>query len=125
MWMYFRPHAEPSSLELIYIFVFLYYLPYILGFYLGVVAAQKSMTYYFVMGALLLSSEIWIIYQLFDRYHFVGCMEDWQNGTAPSIFRPNPLTWALNGSMVLMIAYYAFVWWLFKKESKQKGYSEY
>lgn len=110
MWMYFVEDSQNSVLELIYIFVFLYYLPYALGFYLGYDIKNRSKMLWTGFAVFLIASEAWIVFHLFDRYSVVGTREAYFNKTAVSLFDPaNPLGPVMNGSVAIMIVYFFLV----------------
>lgn len=110
MWMYFLEDSGNTTGELIYIFVFLYYLPYVLGFYLGIECKKRAISLWASFIAVMAASEIWVIWHLFDRYSVVGTREQFMNGTATSLFSPqNPIGAVTNGSVVFMVLYFVFV----------------
>jgi len=110
MWMYFVEDSQNSVLELIYIFVFLYYLPYALGFYLGYDIKNRSKVLWAGFAVFLIAAEVWIVLHLFDRYSVVGTREAYLNKTAVSLFDPaNPLGPVMNGSVGIMILYFFLV----------------
>lgn len=116
MWMYFIEDARHTSLELVYIFVFIYYLPYILGFYLGTITLSRSFLLWLGLVAGMVASEAWIVAHLFDRYSVVGTRVEYLAGTAVSLFSPkNPLSIWMNLVMGIMAAYFLFVLWRYKK----------
>jgi hypothetical protein len=119
MWMYFLEDSRNSPFELIYLFVFLYYLPYTLGFYLGLDLKRRSRASWVAFAVFLLVSEAWLIARLFNRYTAVGTRAEFLNGTAKSLLSPdNPLGPALNGSVALMILYFGFVFYRYRKSCK-------
>jgi len=126
MWMYYLEDPTNTPLELVYIFIFLYYVPYILGFYLGHVLIIKSKLWWTVCAVFLLAWEAWIVIHLFDRYSVVGTREQYLNGTAISIFSPdNPVGFAMNASVGLMVVYFLLVWWFYRRSKKQYLDTEY
>lgn len=117
MWMYYLEDSSNSPLELIYIFIFLYYFPYILGFYLGRLLVFKGKRLWLLLAGFLLAWEGWIVFHLFDRYSVVGTREEFLSGTAVSLFSPeNPVGMAMNVSVGLMVVYYLVVWWLYRRQ---------
>lgn len=119
MWMYFLEDSTNSTSELIYIFLFLYYLPYTLGFYLGYDFKNVSKALWGLLIFSLIATEAWLIIKLFDRYSVVGTREEYLSGTAISLFSPqNPLGPVLNGSVVAMIVYFIFVYIQYKRTRK-------
>lgn len=126
MWMYFLEDSTNSLIELIYIFIFLYYIPYILGFYLGHLLIVKSKAWWLGLSLFLLGWEAWVVLHLFDRYSVVGTREQFLNGTAVSLFSPeNPVGLAMNLSVGLMVVYFIGVWWFYRKRKKEYVDSEY
>lgn len=120
MWMYYLADSQNTIPELIYIFIFLYYLPYALGFYLGVEFKQQSWLLWGMSLVFFAAAEGWLIFKLFDRYSVVGTNEEFANHTAISLFSPeNPLGTVLNGSVVLMVVYFLFVIVLHRRSRKK------
>jgi hypothetical protein len=117
MWMYYV--SESLSLEAyVYLFFFLYYLPYVLGFALGVEALRASRALWGFWALLMVAAEVWLVLTLWDRYSVVGTAEQFASGTAVSLFDPNnPLSLVMNISMLVMGAYYAFL--LFRRRKKR------
>ena len=119
MWMYFPENSRTGLVPLIYLFLFLYYFPYLLGFYLGKLFALKGKIQWLGFALFLLGWEGWLVWKLFDRYSVVGTREEFLNGTAISLFSPqNPVGTAMNASIGAMLVYYLFVWWLYRKKRK-------
>lgn len=119
MWMYYLTDVKNSPQELVYIFIFLYYLPYALGFYLGLDLKRMGMGLWLLLVLSLGGAEAWIIIHLFDRYAVVGTTQEYLEGTAISLFSPdNPLGPVLNGSVALMIIYYLVVAFLSRRRKK-------
>lgn len=116
MWMYFVDNSTNSFGELLYLFVFVYYLPYLLGFYLGKDLITQSKLHWILCLILLVASEGWIVWHLFDRYSVIGSLEQFQNSTAVSLFSPdNPIGPVMNGSVGLMVVYFLFVCYLHRR----------
>lgn len=115
MWMYFLEDSRNSAAELVYIFVFLYYLPYALGFYLGYDFKNRSKALWAGFAVFLAASEIWIVLHLFDRYSVVGTRQEYLAKTAVSLFAPNPLSPVMNGSVAVMVVYFLVVFFRWKK----------
>lgn len=110
MWMYFLTDSRNSPAELLYIFAFLYYLPYTLGFYLGMDLRRIGNIFWLFFLILLAGSEAWIIFHLFDRYAVVGTTQEFLAGQAISLFSPqNPIGTVMNGSVALMALYFVLV----------------
>lgn len=121
MWMYYREDARNTFAELVYIFFFLYYLPYALGFYLGFDAKNRSFALWAGLLILFAAAEAWIVWKLFDRYSVIGTREEFLNGTAVSLFGPqNPIGLVMNGSVGLMIVYYAAVVMWYRKSKRNR-----
>lgn len=110
MWMYFLDNSTNSLAELAYLFVFLYYLPYLLGFYLGKEMLGHSKSHWVFVLVAMIASEAWIVWHLFERYSVIGTLEQFQSGTAISLFAPeNPIGLVMNGSVGVMVVYFLFV----------------
>lgn len=121
MWMYYREDSRNTPSELAYLFIFLYYLPYTLGFYLGFDAKNRSFALWFGLLAFFAAAEGWLIWKLFDRYSVIGTREEFLNGTAVSLFGPdNPIALAVNGSVVLMVFYYILVSMWHRKSKRNR-----
>lgn len=119
MWMYYPEDSRNSVTELIYIFVFIYYLPYLLGYYLGRDVWAFSKILWALLLVSLALSELWIIHHLFDRYSVTGTRAEYLAGTAISLFDPaNPIGPVMNGSVVLMAIYFFIVVYLNRKQKK-------
>jgi hypothetical protein len=117
MWMYFLEDATNTPAELVYLFVFLYYMPYLLGFYLGrdFKRISLSATYFFILALGL--TEAWIIRLLFDRYSVIGTNSEFQMGQAVSLFGPdNPIGLIMNASVGVMCVYFILVLFLFRHQ---------
>lgn len=124
MWMYFTEGVKNTWPELVYIFVFLYYLPYVLGYYMGRDVKKFSAVGVWGLMGLLAAAEVWIIFHLFDRYAVVGTRADFINGTALSLFgRNNPLGIVMNGAVAAMVLYFIFVLYLYKHRRKKQTLS--
>ncbi len=122
MWMYFLSAPRNTPLELVYIFLFFYYFPCILGFYLGRVALSYGKMAWFLFALFLVASEAWIVFHLFDRYSVIGTREQYLNHTAISLFDPqNPIGLVTNISVGLMLVYYLVLLW---KVRKHKTYTD-
>lgn len=120
MWMYFLPDSQNSLSELVYIFVFLYYLPYALGFYLGFDCKKKGIGLWLLWMAFLAGAEVWIVTRLFDRYALVGTNQDFINKTGVSLFSPdNPIGPIMNGALVVMALYLLFVLFLRRRQKRR------
>lgn len=116
MWMYFLEESGNTLTELIYLFVFLYYFPYLLGFILGCSFLEMGKVAWGALVLFLMGWEGWLIAHLFNRYSVVGTREQFLEGSAISLFSPeNPIGPVMNGSLGLMVIYYAFVWWRSRK----------
>lgn len=127
MSMYFTAQSRTySAIELIYIFLFFYYVPYFFGFYLGDVVLAKGRGLWIALILLLAVSEVWIVAHLFDRYSVIGTNQDYINKTGISLFSPqNPIGPAMNGSVGLMILYYLGLLWAYRKKSGRYADEEY
>lgn len=120
MWMYFIKNAKNTNPELIYIFVFLYYFPFVLGFFLGydLKRISNALCYLFIIA--MLGTEAWLMSLLFDRYSVIGTLAEFHSGQAVSLFSTkNPLYYVLNGSIFLMIIYFVLVLYLYRKQNRQ------
>lgn len=121
MWMYYLEDSRNTFAELTYIFVFLYYLPYALGFYLGFDAKNRSYALWMGVIVAFAGAEAWLIWRLFDRYSVIGTREEFVNGTAASLLGPdNPIALAMNGSVALMVVYYLFVVMRYRKSKRNR-----
>lgn len=117
--MYFIEGIELGVVGLIYIFIFLYYVPYIAGFVLGRCLARRSLLLGWVLFLFFVGWEVWIVHYLFDRYSVIGTKSDYLNGTAISMFSPeNPIGLISNVTVGVMIIYLLFVWWCHRKRLK-------
>jgi len=116
MWMYYVSGIKLSTLELIYLFLFLYYVPYIAGFVLGRSLIRKDLLFGWLLLGFLVVWEIWIVTHLWGRYSVVGTEADYLNGTAiPAFSSTNPLNLQTNIALGMMVFYFLFVWWRHKK----------
>ncbi len=116
MWMYFLEQSRNSLVELVYLFIFLYYLPYVLGFYLGRMALIKGLKWW--LGALLFFAgwEVWLVAHLFDRYSVIGSRNDFFEGKALSLFGPeNPIGPVMNSSLGVLAVYFIVLVIFYKK----------
>jgi hypothetical protein len=120
MWMYFRDDSSNTRHELIYLFVFLYYLPVIFGYYLGRDLKRVSLFFWFLFILFLALAEAWLIWHLYDRYSVIGTNQEFASGTAISLFGPqNPMSTVMNGSIGGMVVYFIFVIVLYKKRPRR------
>lgn len=120
MWMYFLENSTNTCSELIYIFVFLYYLPYTLGFYLGYDFRSRSVVLWFLLLVVMLLAEAWLIYTLFDRYSVVGTRAQYLSGTAVSLFsKDNPIGPVMNACVAAMVLYFMFVVYQYRKGGRK------
>lgn len=120
MWMYFLEYSANTCGELVYIFLFLYYLPYTLGFYLGYDLKCRSLGLWVLLLLAMLGAEAWLIHTLFDRYAFIGSRQEYLAGNAISIFsKKNPLGPIMNGSMAAMALYYLFVVYTYRRQKRK------
>lgn len=116
MWMYYVQDSHNTLSELLFIFIFLYYAPVILGFYIGRDLARKGFGTWLLGLMFIIVSEVWIVAHLFDRYSRIGTNAEFFNGTAISLFSPqNPMGPIMNGSVGLMIVYYLVLLWKNRK----------
>lgn len=112
MWMYFLDESRLGFWPLLYLFLFLYYLPYILGFYLGALAIRRGVAAWIFFSLFCLVWEGWLVITLFDRYSVVGTREEFLAGTALSLFSPeNRMGMVLNGTVAVMVVYYLVCVW--------------
>ncbi len=121
MWMYFTNESHNSIPELFCIFVFLYYLPFVGGFYLGLDLNKLSGFIWFLVVLFCLATEAWLILHLYDRYSVVGTREQYYQGTAISLFDPHhAMAPVMNGSLLVMVLYFIWVVYSAKKSGKRK-----
>lgn len=107
MWMYYLEDSRNTLGELVYLFVFLYYLPYLLGYYLGRDLRHKNWMLCLALIGSMAVVEVWLVIHLFDRYAVIGTREQYLAGKAISLFGPdNPIGFVMNGSVVVMILYF-------------------
>lgn len=127
MTMYFTVQSHPYSvIELIYIFLFFYYVPYFFGFYLGDVVLTKGRGLWIALILFLAVSEVWIVAHLFDRYSVIGINQDYINKTGISLLSPkNPIGPVMNGSVGLMVLYYLGLLWVYRKKTRRYADEEY
>ena len=119
MWMYFVEGTNPSILEIGYIFIYLYYLPCILGYVFARELKSYSSVLWGIFMLFLALSEAWLIYDLFDRYSVVGTHEQFLAKTAVSLFDPaNPLSFVMNGSVALMVIHFVAVVYFQRKKKR-------
>jgi len=119
MWMYFVENSSNTLVEILYIFAFIYYLPYVLGYYIGRDLKKKSWVLTLGCCVLLAAVEGWIIVHLFERYSMIGTKEEFLNGKAISLFSPdNPIGAVMNGSVAIMVVYFFVVLFLYKKRNR-------
>ncbi|MBF0105513.1 MAG: hypothetical protein HQM16_09330 [Deltaproteobacteria bacterium] len=120
MWMYFLEDSSNTLPELIYLFIFMYYLPYTLGFYLGRDLKQRSVPTCFALILAMALAEVWLVLHLFDRYAVIGTRAQFLSGTAVSLLGPdNPIGMVMNTCVGLMVLYFIVVVILFKKNKKK------
>ena len=118
--MYFVENARNTPLEIAYIFLFLYYLPYAFGFYLGNDAIRFSKITWGLILLFLAATEAYLIQHLFNRYSVIGTRAEFLSGTAISLFSPaNPIGLVMNGSVAAMVVYFLGVLF-FKLRRAQK-----
>lgn len=121
MWMYFVDQGRNSFVEICFLLIFLYYLPFCLGFYLGLDLRRISGFFWFLMMVFCVVSEIWLIVHLFDRYSVVGTTEQYYQGTAVSLFNPHhALAPVMNASVALMVLHFIWVLYKFKQGGRRK-----
>lgn len=119
MWMYFVDVQSHTWSEIAYIFVFVYYVPFVAGFYIGLDLKKWSSFFWFVFLLLMLAAEVWIVWYLFDRYSVVGTREQYYQSTAISLFDPqNPLGWVFNGAVAVMVVHFIVVWFWHKRRKQ-------
>lgn len=126
MWMYFVEQSRNNFWELIYLFVFLYYLPYILGFYLGRVVLLKGLKWWGITLLFFAGWEVWLIAHLFDRYSVIGTRTDFLEGKGVSLFSPaNPIGPVMNLSLGAMAVYFIVLVVHSKKRKSSPTETEY
>lgn len=119
MWMYFLDKPKHTPLELVYIFLFLYYLPYALGYYLGRDLKRLSLIWGYFFILFMAATEAWLIWQLFDRYSVIGTWQEFQAGQAVSLFgSQNPLKNLMNGCLGSMVFYFMIVVFYYRRENQ-------
>jgi len=112
MWMYFVEESRLGFWPLLYLFLFLYYLPYILGFYLGKWTADRGFVSWLLFCFFCLGWEGWLVVTLFNRYSVVGTREEFLAGGALSLFSPeNRMGMILNGTIAVMVVIYLVCLW--------------
>jgi len=122
MWMYFTNESQNSKTELIYIFAFLYYVPFVCGFYLGLDLRKIASVFWFVLILLCVLSEVWIVAHLFDRYSVLGTREQYYQSTAVSLFATDhALQPVMTGSLVVMGIYFLLVFFSYRRAKKHRG----
>lgn len=119
MWMYFLENSYNTPSELAFIFLFLYYLPYTLGFYLGRDLKRFSIPLWFLFLLSQIGAEVWLIGRLFARYSVIGTREEFFSGKAVSLFGPdNPIALVMNSAVAVMIAYFLLVVFFYRRHNK-------
>ena len=119
--MYFTDESRNSVSELLCLFCFLYYLPFLCGFYLGIDLNKISGFIWFLAVLFCVACEAWLILHLYDRYSVLGTREQYYQGTAISLFDPHhAMAPVMNGSLVLMALHFVWVVYLAKKSGKRK-----
>ena len=117
MWMYFADAPTLKPLDLTYIFLFAYYVPFGLGYYFGLELRKMAWFLWFLSLVFCLAAEGWVVWRLFDRYSVVGTREQFYNGTALSLFSPeNPIAFVMNGAVGLMAVYFILSVLLMRKK---------
>ena len=120
MWMYFLENSRMGGVTLAYLFLFLYYIPYAAGFYLGRDAVRRGFFFWLVLALLFVVAEIWLVWKLFDRYSVIGTRTEYLEGKGISLFSPeNPIGLYMNGTVGLMIIYYLWVAWHYRRSQKK------
>ena len=121
MWMYFLETGRNTPLELSYLFVFLYYLPYVFGFVFIMELKKLSKLYSALFLVFCLLAEVWIVMHLFDRYSQVGTYAQFHQGQALSLFEPkHSLSTVMNAAVGIMILDFIFVVVLYRRDHKNE-----
>lgn len=121
MWMYFIESSQNTWTELTYLFIFLYYLPYIFGFVFTLELKKLGSLWVVLFLAICALSEVWIVMHLFDRYSQVGTYDQFHAGQALSLFEPvHSLSAVMNIAVGIMILDFIFVLLLYRKELKHE-----
>ena len=116
MWMYYLQDARNTLPELVYLFAFLYYFPFALGFYLGRDLKRYSIVIWAAFVVVLMATEAWLVLVLFDRYSVIGTRAEFLLGEALPLFGPdNPIGPVMNGSVVGMVLYFILCLILFRR----------
>lgn len=118
--MYYLKDSRLEWPELVYIFVFLYYLPYALGYYLGFDLKNKSWVLWFLWILGLLFAEGWLVFKFYDRYVQVGTYDQFLANTGANFLSfKNPLALIFNGCFGAMVLYYFYVFSLFRRTQRK------
>lgn len=119
--MYFLETGRNTPLELSYLFVFLYYLPYVFGFVFIMELKKLSKLYSALFLVFCLLAEVWIVMHLFDRYSQVGTYAQFHQGQALSLFEPkHSLSTVMNAAVGIMILDFIFVVVLYRRDHKNE-----
>lgn len=116
MWMYFLETARVPLWGLIYLFLTLYYLPYIAGFLLGLETRDNGGWW---KGSLIcLAAEGLIVALLWERYSKVGTLQEFRSGSARNLFGEfHAVSAIMNVAVVISLVYFVWIWLGFRKEA--------
>ncbi len=87
MWMYFPENPKTTLLDIIYLLIFLYYLPFIGGYILTRELMKKGWIQALSIPLISLLGEVFLIIRLWDRYSVVGRREEFLAGTAIPLWK--------------------------------------
>lgn len=102
MWMYFPENPKIGFLDWGYILIFLYYLPYVGGYFLTRELRKKGFIYGVFVALVSLLGEVFIVLRLWERYTHVGTREEFLSGTATLLWKSSVNT-VFNIAIPIMI----------------------
>ena len=119
MWMYFIPDGTTPSPILIYVFIFLYYVPYIAGFFIGVHLRQSIPRAWMLGIGISFAFMVLITWALWERYTVVGTTAEFLSGSGKHLFlEKHSVSNILNFYPVVMIGYIIIIWRRFSKSAQ-------
>ncbi len=126
MWMYYPFSSETSVPGLVYIFIFLYYVPFILGYMLGARWRERRPWAWIPGLAASLVMEAIIVGVLFDRYFHVGTTAEYHVDPAAMMTLAdfpgyNRLGVIMNTFFAALFVYFVFLVWIFKLRKKKQA----
>lgn len=123
MWMYFTEKGRLSLLDILYLLIFLYYIPYVLGYILGIWAEQKKKNLSLLVIGVAAFFNVYIIAATFSRYRVVGTVEEFRTGTAASLFGPNPVSLPMNMASIalVLLGVYYIVRFVQERRAESRG----